>query len=180
MGNATVRISRLTRAATTQLAQQLDPLHNYLSMMPAVRKAIGDRAETLLTLQTLLADADAKHARIAKLETDISKMRKVDELKRELAEAAAAAEGARAEYHHIQGRHQEEFRRLEETRAKEFKNMWLGFARTQAAHAERALGVWRAAAEELGASPNEWRKDDDATTTTATTAGVGGGGGPVA
>ena len=87
-----MRISRLTRAATTQLAQQLDPLHDYLAMMPAVRKAIGDRAETLLTLQTLLAGADAKHARIAKLETDISKLRKVDELKRELAEAAAAAE----------------------------------------------------------------------------------------
>jgi hypothetical protein len=53
-------MSRLTRAATTQLAQQLDPLHNYLGMMPAVRKAIGDRAEALLTLQTQLADADAK------------------------------------------------------------------------------------------------------------------------
>ena len=74
MGNATVRISRLTRSATTQLAQQLDPLHDYLGMMPAVRKAVSDRAETLLTLQTLLADADAKHARITKLETDISKV----------------------------------------------------------------------------------------------------------
>ena len=27
---------------------------------------------------------------------------------------------------------------------------------TQVAHAERALSVWRAAAEELGASPEEW------------------------
>ena len=36
-----LRMSRLTRAATTQLAQQLDPLHHYLGMMPAVRKAIG-------------------------------------------------------------------------------------------------------------------------------------------
>ena len=39
--------------------------------------ALGDRAETLLTLQTLLADADAKAARISKLETDITKMKKV-------------------------------------------------------------------------------------------------------
>jgi hypothetical protein len=33
---------------------------------------------------------------------------------------------------YVQGRHTEEFRRLEESRAREFKNMWLGFARTQA------------------------------------------------
>jgi hypothetical protein len=40
-------------------------------------------------------------------------------------------EAARAEYQHIKGRHQEEFRRLEESRAREFKKMWLGFARVQ-------------------------------------------------
>lgn len=157
MGNATVRISRLTRAVSTQLAQQLDPLHDYLGMMPAVRKAVSDRAETLLTLQTLLAEADGKHARITKLETDITKMKKVDDLKRELAENSAAAEAVRTEYQHIQERQREEFRRLEETRAREFKKMWLGFARTQVAHAERALSVWRAVAEELGASPDEWQ-----------------------
>jgi hypothetical protein len=42
--------------------------------------------------------------------------------------------------------------------------------RYDAAHAERALSVWRAAAEELGASPDEWRKD-------TVTAGAGAGGG---
>ena len=50
----------------------------------------------------------------------------------------------------------EEFARLERTRAGAFEDMWLGFARTQAAHAERALSVWRALAEDLGASPDEW------------------------
>jgi len=110
MGNAVVRVSRLTRGASTHLAQQLHPLHAYLGMMPAVRKAIADRATTLLTLQTLLGDADSKHARITKMETDITKGKKVEELRKELAEAREAAEVARTEYHHIQGRHQEEFR----------------------------------------------------------------------
>ena len=157
MGNAVVRISRLTRAATGQLARALDPLHDYLGMMPAVRKAVADRSETLLTLQTLLAEVDGKKARIAKLETDITKMLRVDQLKRELAETQAASEAASREYAHIKERHREEFARLEASRSVTFKDMWLGFARTQVAHAERALSVWRAVAEDLGASPDEWK-----------------------
>ena len=39
IGTATVRISRLTRAANSQLMQQLSPLHDQLSMTPAVHKA---------------------------------------------------------------------------------------------------------------------------------------------
>ena len=109
MGNATVRISRLSRSANNASAKSLDPLHDYLGMMPAVRKAVADRAETLLTLQTHLADVDEK-ARIAKLEMDFSKMHKAEMLGRELAADEAAAEAARTEYLHIQGRHQGDFK----------------------------------------------------------------------
>ena len=92
MGNATVRISRLSRSANNASAKSLDPLHDYLGMMPAVRKAVADRAETLLTLQTHLADVDSKKARIAKLEMDFSKMHKAEMLRRELAADEAAAD----------------------------------------------------------------------------------------
>ena len=156
MGNATIRISRLSRSANNASAKSLDPLHDYLGMMPAVRKAVADRAETLLTLQTHLADVDSKKARIAKLEMDFSKMHKAEMLRRELAADEAAAEAARTEYSHIQGRHQEEFRRLEESRSREFKAMWLAFARTQVRHTEKVLQVWRAVAEDMGADPSEW------------------------
>ena len=156
MGNATVRISRLSRSANNASAKSLDPLHDYLGMMPAVRKAVADRAETLLTLQTHLADVDSKKARIAKLEMDFSKMHKAEMLRRELAADEAAVEAARTEYSHIQGRHQEEFKRLEESRSREFKAMWLAFARTQVRHAEKVLQVWRAVAEDMGADPSEW------------------------
>ena len=156
MGNATVRISRLSRSANNASAKSLDPLHDYLGMMPAVRKAVADRAETLLTLQTHLADVDSKKARLAKLEMDFSKMHKAEMLRRELAADEAAAEAARTEYSHIQGRHQEEFRRLEESRSREFKAMWLAFARTQVRHTEKVLQVWRAVAEDMGADPSEW------------------------
>lgn len=156
MGNATIRISRLSRSANNASAKSLDPLHDYLGMMPAVRKAVADRAETLLTLQTHLADVDSKKARLAKLEMDFSKMHKAEMLRRELAADEAAAEAARTEYSHIQGRHQEEFRRLEESRSREFKAMWLAFARTQVRHTEKVLQVWRAVAEDMGADPSEW------------------------
>ena len=85
MGNAAVRVSRLARAATRQLAKSLEPLHEYLGMMPAVRKAVQDRGETLGALNASLAEVESKRARIAKLELDITKMLRVDALKRELA-----------------------------------------------------------------------------------------------
>lgn len=156
MGNATVRISRLSRSANNASAKSLDPLHDYLGMMPAVRKAVADRAETLLTLQTHLSDVDSKKSKLAKLEMDFSKMHKAEMLRRELQADEAAAEAARQEYGHIQGRHQEEFKRLEESRSREFKAMWLAFARTQVRHAEKVLSVWRSVAEDMGADPSEW------------------------
>lgn len=156
MGNAAVRVSRLARAATRQLAKSLEPLHEYLGMMPAVRKAVQDRGETLGALNASLAEVESKRARIAKLELDITKMLRVDALKRELVGARAAADAAASEYEEMKTIQRDEFARLERTRAGAFEDMWLGFARTQAAHAERALSVWRALAEDLGASPDEW------------------------
>ena len=157
MGNAAVRVSRLTRAAVGQLSRTLQPLHEYLTMMPAVRRAVADRSDALLEWQRSAAELEAKKARLARLETDITKMLKVDLLKREVTEARAAVERARGEYETVKARHGEEFPGLEKNRCASFKRMWLAFARTQAAHAERAMQVWRAVAEDLGASPEEWR-----------------------
>ena len=157
MGNAAVRVSRLTRAAVGQLSRTLQPLHEYLTMMPAVRRAVADRSDALLEWQRSAAELEAKKARLARLETDITKMLKVDLLKREVTEARAAVERARGEYETVKARHGEEFPGLEKNRCASFKRMWLAFARTQAANAERAMQVWRAVAEDLGASPEEWR-----------------------
>jgi sorting nexin-1/2 len=157
MGNAAVRVSRLTRAAVGALSKSLQPMHEYLSMMPAVRRAVADRGDALLEWRRSAAEVEAKKARLARLETDITKMLQVDLLKREVAEASVAAERARGEYETVKARHADEFSRLEKSRCASFKRMWLAFARTQAAHAERAVQVWRAVAEDLGASPEEWR-----------------------
>ena len=157
MGNAAVRVSRLTRAAVGQLSKSLHPLHEYLGMMPAVRRAVADRSDALFTLQQRTSDLESKKQRLARLETDITKMLKVDLLKRETHEARVAVDLAKAEYEKVKKRHAEEFVRLERSRSGSFKKMWLNFAKTQVAHAERALQVWRAVAEDLGASPEEWK-----------------------
>ena len=169
MGNAAVRVSRLTRGAIGQLSRSLQPLHEYLSMMPAVRAAVADRSDALVEWRRAAAELEAKKARLARLETDITKMLKVDLLKREVVEARGAVERARGEYETVKARHGDEFARLEKNRCASFKRMWLAFARTQAAHAERAMQVWRAVAEDLGASPEEWRGAEEAN-------GVEGGG----
>lgn len=156
-GNTSVRVSRLARSATAQTAQALNPLHDYLKLMPSVRRSIGDRNESLLTLQTMLAEADRLEARIAKLTPDFTKMKKVEDLKLELDATRATGERAREDYNTIQERHREEFSRLEKERVGQFHSMLLNYARVQVANAERSLSLWRGLAEEFGASADEWR-----------------------
>jgi sorting nexin-1/2 len=155
-GNTSIKASRLARTATSQTAQSLEPLHDYLKLLPAVRKSVADRNEALLTLQTMLAESDRLDARIAKLTPDLTKMRKVEELKFELERTQALGEQARTDYKEIQERHRGEFSRLEKERVAQFHEMMLSHARVQVANAERSLSLWRGLAEEFGASPAEW------------------------
>lgn len=155
-GNTSVKASRLARTATSQTAQALEPLHDYLKLLPAVRKSVADRNEALLTLQTMLAEGDRLDARIAKLTPDLTKMRKVEELKFELERTRALGDQARTDYNEIQERHRDEFSRLEKERVVQFHEMMLSHARVQVANAERSLSLWRGLAEEFGASPAEW------------------------
>jgi len=156
VGNASVRASRIARAATVQLAKAMDPLHAHLNLMPSVRRATQLRAETLLSLQTLLSDQERLTIRISKLAPDITKHAKIEQLKRELEETNRLAENARREYDCIRARQSNEFARSEKERVEDFSSMLLGLARVQVAQAERTLSVWRNLAEELGASPEEW------------------------
>ena len=156
VGNASVRASRIARAATVQLAKAMDPLHAHLNLMPSVRRATQLRADTLLSLQTLLSDQERLTNRINKLAPDITKHVKIEQLKRELEETNRLAENAKREYDCIRARQANEFARSEKERVEEFEQMLLGLARVQVAQAERTLSVWRSLAEELGASPQEW------------------------
>ncbi|KAL8128101.1 hypothetical protein AgCh_014892 [Apium graveolens] len=66
-----------------------DKLHDYLGLMLAINNAFSDRANALLTVQTLLSELASLNVRIEKLEAasskifygDRSRIRKIDELK---------------------------------------------------------------------------------------------------
>jgi hypothetical protein len=45
LGRAAVRLARLRRAASVQTVAQLSPLHDYLSLNAAIRKALTDRTQ---------------------------------------------------------------------------------------------------------------------------------------
>lgn len=141
IGTATVRISRLTRAANAQMTQQLSPLHENLAMVPAVHKAVDDRAAALLRLQTCLTDLDDKRAKLAKADAaqggERGSAAKTAQLAKEVETAEAAAEEAKSEYGRIQGRNREEFDRLAQERTASFKSMLSGFCKVQATQADR-------------------------------------------
>ena len=109
--------------------------------MPSVRRSISDRNESLLTLQTMLAEADRLEARIAKLTPDFTKMKKVEDLKLELDATRATGEQAKVDYKIIQDRHREEFARLEKERVAQSHAMLLNYSRVQVANAERSLSL---------------------------------------
>ena len=73
----------------------MDPLHAHLNLMPSVRRATQLRADTLLSLQTLLSDQERLTNRINKLAPDITKHVKIEQLKRELEETNRLAENAK-------------------------------------------------------------------------------------
>mmetsp|Transcript_7789 Transcript_7789/g.14719 ORF Transcript_7789/g.14719 Transcript_7789/m.14719 type:complete len:651 (-) Transcript_7789:276-2228(-) len=160
LGRAAVRLARLSRAASSQTVDRLLPLHQYLGLNAAVRKALHDRSQALLTAQTLEAEAKAKSARLSKLDEQKSRVfgaqekhqKRVDDLAREIQACEASQRAAVAEYERIKSRNLDEWERLTNERQHDFSLMLSGVARVQAAHAERAASVWLAVAKEFGAS----------------------------
>lgn len=86
-----------------------DKLHDYLGVMLAVNNAFSDRANALLTVQTLLSELASLNLRIEKLEAasskifggDRSRIRKIDELKETVRVTEEAKTCAVREYERI-------------------------------------------------------------------------------
>lgn len=86
-----------------------DNLHDYLGVMLAVNNAFSDRANALLTVQTLISELASLNVRIEKLEAasskifggDRSRIRKIDELKETVRVTEEAKTCAVREYERI-------------------------------------------------------------------------------
>jgi hypothetical protein len=159
VGRAAVRLARLRRAASAQTVQQLAPLHDYLSLNCAIRKALTDRTQALLTARTLEAEVKTKTAKVGKLDDnqrrvfggDKNAVRRAEELAKDIRACEASHRASVQEYERIKERNLEEWERVTAARRADLSHMLSGFARVEAAYAARAADVWRQVAEELGA-----------------------------
>eukprot|EP00898_Chlorokybus_atmophyticus_P002514 jgi/Chlat1/3263/Chrsp22S03439 len=161
VGTAAVRVSRLMRTGTSKTVDQLQALHEYLAAMPAVRTAMQDRQEALVTVQTLAADAHAKTAKVQRLEQQATKVfggdkhqRKIEDAKRDVAATEASRDAALQEFRRIQERNKAEFERFDTERQTDFCDMLIGFVKTQVAYTDRCSEIWQAYADELDGVQN--------------------------
>ncbi|KAL8128091.1 hypothetical protein AgCh_014882 [Apium graveolens] len=108
---AAVKANRLYRELNAQTVKHLDKLHDYLGVMLAINNAFSDRANALLTVQTLLSELASLNVRIENLEAASSKIfcgersriRKIDELKETVRVTEEAKTCAVREYERIKG-----------------------------------------------------------------------------
>jgi len=158
IGMAAVRLSRLSRTATVQSAMQLGQLHDYLALLPSIRAAFREREDARVTVAALAEDHEEKKRRVAQLEEQSSKVfggdknrtRKISDLQHALSALEAAQQAGTAEYERVKLRNTQELARYKSDKSEDFHNMLVGFARVQAAFAERSFNVWMGVAEEFG------------------------------
>ncbi|XP_074378746.1 sorting nexin 2A-like [Apium graveolens] len=109
VATAAVKANRLYRELNAQTVKHLDKLHDYLGVMLAINNAFSDRANALLTVQTLLSELASLNVRIENLEAassknfcgDRSRIRKIDELKETVRVTEEAKTYAVREYERI-------------------------------------------------------------------------------
>lgn len=166
-GTQAVRMSRLVRSATENTAAQLSHIHDYLGLMPATIGAMRDRDQAILTYQTLVNELKSKKSQIEKLEEagktkfggDRNKTRKVHELNQDCEALEQAKEASYKEFQRIQERNVEELERFAKEKEVDFSQMLIGYAKVQAALAERTAMVWKDLGDDLKAGQEEEEED---------------------
>mmetsp|Transcript_9103 Transcript_9103/g.22915 ORF Transcript_9103/g.22915 Transcript_9103/m.22915 type:complete len:133 (+) Transcript_9103:1020-1418(+) len=81
---------------------------------------------------------------------DKNRTRKISDLQHALSALEAAQQAGTAEYERVKLRNTQELARYKSDKSEDFHNMLVGFARVQAAFAERSFNVWMGVAEEFG------------------------------
>lgn len=155
IGLASVRISRLSRAATSEAVASLEVIHDELSLGPVAIDALNERETALLTMKSLKEDIDKRRLNIEVLEHssgapgDPNKARKVQDLHNEIASLEAALETADVEYQKIKDRNELELRRWRGGRHDKFSGMANSIGNIESTLYERISELSKALAEEI-------------------------------
>ncbi|WIA09894.1 hypothetical protein OEZ85_010108 [Tetradesmus obliquus] len=132
---ALVRVSKIMGKVTGRVAQELGTLHDNLAAVPAAVRGYMSREHQMLTWHTLEGDLEAKQKALA--EMDKSKVKRVDELRGDVARLELSVGAARAEYDKIKAANVAETARFAAERRAEYSAMLENFTATQVAAAER-------------------------------------------
>ena len=162
VGTASVRMSRLARAADDQTALQLSPLHDHLGLVPAARTALNDRVDARRHVALMKEDYETRSTRLKKLESGEARtifggraqqVRELDFLTKDVPALKASVAASEAELELIKERNATELERLKDERQIAFATMLRGLARVQAAYSDRSLSIWKSTSDAFGAAP---------------------------
>ncbi|CAO2824859.1 unnamed protein product [Amaranthus hypochondriacus] len=156
IATAIVRGSRIYRELNAKTVKNLDTLHEYLGVMLAAHNAYSDRANALLTVQTLLSEISSLQSRAEKLESassrvfggDKTRNYKLEELKETLKITEDSKNCAVREYEKIKENNKVELERLEREKHSDFLKMLKGFVNDQVNCAEKMANLWSKVAED--------------------------------
>ncbi|KAG2487039.1 hypothetical protein HYH03_014285 [Edaphochlamys debaryana] len=147
------KASKLYGIATDATARHLSPLHDWLAAVPGATSALAARERCLLTSATLAQDEAAARQRLAEAEArgvpTPAAARKLEALRQQVAGLAAAAGAAREEYERVGRRNAEELAAFKAAMSRELADAVREVALVQAAAAQKATELWRAAAAQL-------------------------------
>ncbi|KAF6260469.1 hypothetical protein COO60DRAFT_892770 [Scenedesmus sp. NREL 46B-D3] len=126
---ALVRVSKMMGKVTGRVAQELGTLHDNLAAVPAAVRGYMSREHQMLTWHTLEGDLEAKQKALA--EADKSKVKRVDELRTDVARLELSIGAAKAEYDKIKAANVAETARFAAERRAEYSVMLENFTATQ-------------------------------------------------
>ncbi|KAH9611176.1 hypothetical protein KSS87_001331 [Heliosperma pusillum] len=155
IATAAVKGSRVHRELNAKTVKNLDTLHEYLGVSLAARNAYSDRANALLTVQTLLSELSSLQLKAEKLEAASSKVfggdksnPKMAELKETIKITEDSKNCAVREYERIKENNRSELERLDKEKRSDFLNMLKGFVHDQVNCAEKMSNLWSRVAED--------------------------------
>lgn len=145
LGQRAETVSGIHRESAESVSRCLEaPLKEFVRMVKAVKKVVGDRSAALAAHAAARADVDARRGKLAKLRgTPGIREEKVAEAERDLHDAQCKADATRAAYEVIVQRMGTELARFQRERAQEMGYVLRDFALVEAEVAADSARVWR-------------------------------------
>ena len=145
LGQRADAVSGIHRESAESIGRCLEaPLKEFVRMVKAAKKVVGDRSAALAAYAAARGEVDARRGKLAKLRgTPGIREERVAEAERDLHDAQLRADAAKAGYEVIVQRMGAELARFQRERAQEMGYVLRDFALVEAEVAADSARVWR-------------------------------------